>query len=101
MRLTLLPLFLSSTLALGNTLNVTVLGAQHNHSTVECWALDSGFKISSEAGTAGSKSLDLGELGGASTYTILPAGFDGGRHNAPALQYALTFQIKHILRDSA
>lgn len=87
MRLTLLPLLLSSNLALGNTLNVTVLGAQNNISILECWALTSGFETSSEAGTAGSKSLDLGDLGGDSTYTILPAGFNGGRHNAPALQY--------------
>jgi len=86
MRLTLLPLLLSSSLALGNTLNVTVLGAQQNHSTLECWALDSGFKTSSEAGTAGAKSLELGELGGDSQYSILPASFDGGRHNAPTLQ---------------
>lgn len=99
MRLKILSLLLSSTLALGNTLNVTVLGAQHNHSTLECWALDSGFKTSSEAGTAGTKSLDLGDLGGDSQYTILPAGFNGGRHNAPALQYVpaiplpLAFQI--------
>lgn len=99
MSLVILSLLLSSTLALGNTLNVTVLGAQHNHSTLECWALDSGFKTSSEAGTVGTKSLDLGDLGGDSQYTILPAGFNGGRHNAPALQYVpatplpLAFQI--------
>ncbi|KAJ5670011.1 uncharacterized protein N7477_005374 [Penicillium maclennaniae] len=97
MRLTPFPFLLFSTLALGNTLNVTVLGAQNNISTLECWALSSGFKTSSEAGTAGSKSLDLGELGGDSTYTILPAGFNGGRHNAPALQWVIFLSgLAHI-----
>ncbi|KAJ5123668.1 hypothetical protein N7448_009765 [Penicillium atrosanguineum] len=97
MRLTLLPLLLFSSLALGNTLNVTVLGAQNNISTLECWALLSGFKHSSEAGTAGSESLNLGKLGGDSTYTILPAGFNGGRHNAPALQWVIFLSgLAHI-----
>lgn len=71
---------------LGSTLNVTVLGARHNRSTLECWALKSGFETSDEAGIAGSSLLDLGTVGGSASFTALPAEFDGGRHNAPALQ---------------
>jgi hypothetical protein len=70
---------------LGSTLNVTVLGARHNRSTLECWALNSGFETSDQAGIAGSSILDLGTIGGNASFTALPAGFDGGRHNAPAL----------------
>jgi hypothetical protein len=72
--------------SLGSTLNVTVLGARHNRSTLECWALNSGFETSDQAGTAGSSILNLGGVGGNASFTALPAGFDGGRHNAPALQ---------------
>ena len=83
-------LFTTTTLALdaslGSTLNVTVLGARHNRSTLECWALKPGFETSSEAGTSGSSVLDLGSVTGNATFTTLPAGFDGGRHNAPTLQ---------------
>jgi hypothetical protein len=31
--------------------------------------------------------LNLGPIGSNASYTVLPAGFDGGRHNAPAKQY--------------
>lgn len=70
-----------------STLNVTVLGAQNNHSTLECWALDPGFKQSSTPGTSGSEALSLGFVNGNASFSILPARFDGGLHNAPALQY--------------
>ncbi|KAJ5322064.1 uncharacterized protein N7506_011194 [Penicillium brevicompactum] len=74
-------LFTTTTLALdaslGSTLNVTVLGARHNRSTLECWALKPGFETSSEAGTSGSSVLDLGSVTGNATFTTLPAGFDG------------------------
>ncbi|KAJ9211761.1 hypothetical protein DTO166G4_6649 [Paecilomyces variotii] len=90
----LLPVFISSSLAAANTLNVTVLGARNNRSTLECWALEPGFKTSTESGTAGSMSLNLGPLGGKSagnsTYAVIPAKFDGGRHNAPTPQFSFT-----------
>lgn len=70
-----------------NTLNVTVLSAKNNHSTLECWALEPSFKQSSTAGTAGSEVLNLGLVNGNASYSILPAKFDAGGHNAPALQY--------------
>lgn len=72
--------------SLGSTLNVTVLGARHNRSTLECWALQPGFETSNEAGIAGTSIVGLGVVDGNVSFTALPAGFDGGRHNAPALQ---------------
>lgn len=72
--------------SLGSTLNVTVIGARHNRSTLECWALQPGFKTSDQPGQIGTATLDLGSTGGNASYTVLTAGFDGGRHNAPALQ---------------
>lgn len=87
--LALLPFL--STLSAASTLNVTVLGAKNKVSTLECWALEPGFDTSSEAGTSGSKSLNLGPLDGKnagnSTYSVIPAHFDGRRHNAPTNQY--------------
>lgn len=76
----------SPDLSLGSTLNVTVLGARHNRSTLECWALQSGFETSDQPGISGTAALDLGAIGGNASFTVLPAGFDGGRHNAPILQ---------------
>ena len=72
--------------SLGSTLNVTVIGARHNRSTLECWALQPGFQNSDQPGQVGTATLDLGSTGGNASFTVLPAGFDGGRHNAPALQ---------------
>ncbi|KAJ5637689.1 hypothetical protein N7490_007568 [Penicillium lividum] len=93
MRVTTLLPILTSGLATASTLNVTVLSAQNNASTLECWALEPGFTTSSEAGTSGSRSLNLGPLGGKiagnSTYTIIPAKYDGGRHNAPLKQWVV------------
>lgn len=78
-----------------NTLNVTVIGAQDNKSTLECWALEPGFVESSQAGTAGSAALNLGPFNGNASYSILPANFDGGKHNAPALQYIISTPLSH------
>ncbi|KAJ6008165.1 hypothetical protein N7540_012141 [Penicillium herquei] len=98
--LTLLPI-LSTFSAAAGTLNVTVLGAQNNVSTLECWALEPGFGTSSQAGTAGSKTLNLGPLGGKnagnSTYALIAGQFDGGRHNAPAAQWVVFLSgLAHI-----
>ena len=85
--LSLLPIPTSAT-----TLNMTVINARNNHSTLECWAVEPGFQTSSQAGTVGALALNLGLIGGAganATYTVLPPGFEGGRHNAPARQYVL------------
>lgn len=92
---TLTPFLALATLATANTLNITVLGTHNNQSTLECWAVEPGFETSTTAGTSGTEVLNLGPIGGMnagnSSYSILPAGFDGGRHNAPALQYVSFF----------
>ncbi|KGO78463.1 hypothetical protein PITC_069260 [Penicillium italicum] len=82
---------------LGSTLNVTVLGARHNRSTLECWALQPGFETSDLPGQVGSATLDLGTIGGNASFAVLPAGFDGGRHNAPTLQWVVFLSgLAHI-----
>ncbi|KAJ5369816.1 uncharacterized protein N7496_005908 [Penicillium cataractarum] len=95
-----LPFFLSLAFGAANTLNITVINAQNNSSTLECWALEPGFQTSSQAGTTGTQALNLGPAGGAgtnATYTVLPAGFDGGRHNAPAKQWVIFISgLAHI-----
>ncbi|PSR83815.1 hypothetical protein BD289DRAFT_435236 [Coniella lustricola] len=69
-------------------LNITALGAANNASTLECWQMTTPFTISSTAGTSGSASLELGDVTNL-TYTVLPAGFDGGLHNAPRAQWVI------------
>lgn len=83
------------------TLNITVIGAQNNQSTLECWALEPGFASSTQAGVAGSAELSLGPVGDNATYNIIPAQFDGGRHNAPARQYVSSQPIPpHVVHKS-
>ncbi|OQE25117.1 hypothetical protein PENSTE_c006G06752 [Penicillium steckii] len=102
MRISILAPFLASfALASAETLNVTVLGAHNNKSTLECWALQPGFQTSNTAGTSGTEVLNLGPVGGSqagnSSYSVLPAEFDGGRHNAPALQWVIFLSgLAHI-----
>ncbi|KAJ6155132.1 hypothetical protein N7470_005698 [Penicillium chermesinum] len=104
MRLSILLLIVASTLATTEYLNITTLAARNNRSTLECWALEPGFKTSTESGTAGSKSLNLGPIGGSSnsTYGVIPANFNGGRHNAPTAQWVIFLSgLAHItLPDS-
>ena len=66
-------------------LNVTALVGKNNASAFECWSLIPGFLISNQTGTAGAIKLELGNLSNGS-YSILPPGFNGGLHNAPANQ---------------
>lgn len=66
-------------------LNITALSAANNASTLECWQMDTPFTISTQKGTAGSAQLSLGNTSTAS-YSVLPAEFEAGVHNAPANQ---------------
>lgn len=66
-------------------LNITALGAANNASTLECWQMDTPFTISTQQGTSGSAQLGLGNVSTIS-YSVLPADFDAGVHNAPANQ---------------
>ena len=81
----LLSLLLVPFTAAQTYLNVTTASAANGNSTIECWQLSTPAKSSAQNGLAGVISLPLGDLGNA-TYSIIPAGFDGGLHNAPAVQ---------------
>lgn len=66
--------------------NLTALATVSNISVLQCWQLNNPFTISTDPGTAGSASLQLGGLAN-STYSVLPAQFNGGLHLAPHPQY--------------
>ncbi|KAI4159554.1 MAG: hypothetical protein L6R39_000335 [Caloplaca ligustica] len=70
------------------TLNVTAISAKDGASTIECWQLAAPFKTSAEAGVSGAAIAQLGKAGSAS-YVVLPPKFNGGLHNAPAVQYVV------------
>lgn len=67
------------------TLNVTAISARNGASTIECWQLANPFKASTAAGVSGASFAQLGKAGPVS-YALIPARFDGGLHNAPAVQ---------------
>ncbi|ROV96569.1 hypothetical protein VMCG_07822 [Cytospora schulzeri] len=69
-------------------LNITALGAANNASTLECWQMDTPFAISTQQGTSGSAQLQLGNASTMS-YSVLPAQYDAGVHNAPANQWVI------------
>ena len=69
-------------------LNITTVAAANGLSTLECWQLSAPFTQSSTPGTSGALNTQLGESG-TSSFTTLPPEFDGGLHNAPAVQYVL------------
>ncbi|KAI1500081.1 hypothetical protein F5X99DRAFT_256809 [Biscogniauxia marginata] len=67
-------------------LNLTAITGRGRVSVLECWRLSAPFATSDVPGISGTQALQLGDLANA-TYTVLPARFDGGLHNAPAKQY--------------
>ena len=83
-------LFLTSivahVVAASQHLNLTAISAADNISTLECWQLSQPSTVSTDPGTAGSIAQFLGPVTNASI-TVLPAGFDGGSHRAPAVQF--------------
>jgi hypothetical protein len=66
-------------------MNITAIGAADSRSTIECWQITRPFDVSADPGTAGTKAQQLGDTTNL-TFTILPPKFDGGLHNAPAVQ---------------
>ena len=76
---------LSVSAAAALSLNVTAIGASNGASTLECWQMDTALSVSTTAGTAGSAEALLSDASNI-TYTVLPAAFDGGLHNAPCNQ---------------
>ena len=88
--LILLQLFSATMAANGSreaprNLNVTAISAANGVSTIECWKLTAPFAVSSEPGTIGVATAQLGKTGNLS-YAIIPANYDGGMHNAPRVQ---------------
>lgn len=79
----LLAVLLQPSVAL--QLNITALSAANNASILECWQMDTPFTISTQQGTSGSAQLQLGNTSTMS-YSVLPAEYDAGVHNAPAIQ---------------
>ncbi|PYH45231.1 uncharacterized protein BP01DRAFT_296601 [Aspergillus saccharolyticus JOP 1030-1] len=80
-----------------STLNITTLTAHNNQSVLECWALQPGYSLTSEAGVSGNVVLDLGPITNNATNILIPAKYDGGRHNAPALQWVIFLSgLAHI-----
>ena len=68
------------------TVNITTIAANaQKESTLECWQLAAPLIASSAAGTAGAVFAQLGQTA-ATSWGIVPANFDGGLHNAPAVQ---------------
>lgn len=67
-------------------LNITVTGAASGKSVIQCWQLSTPLITSTEPGTQGSMVAQLGDLANA-TYSIIPAGTNGGAHYAPYPQY--------------
>lgn len=83
--LTLLVHLLTFTSASLTYLNLTAISASNGASTLECWQLSAPFVVSTQAGTVGAASDQLGDVANAS-FSVLPAMFNGGAHRAPAVQ---------------
>lgn len=79
-------------LAAPSYLNLTAISAANGESTLECWQLSTPFTVSNQAGTSGTAIDHLGDVANA-TFTILPARFNGGAHNAPSVQYVVTVSM--------
>ena len=96
----LMSIFIVPAFSLPNTppvpshLNITTIAAASGKSILECWQLSAPFVQSSQAGTSGAAVAQLGETG-ATSYTLLPPEFDGGLHNAPAVQY-VGFSLSYL-----
>ncbi|KAE8352363.1 hypothetical protein BDV28DRAFT_3711 [Aspergillus coremiiformis] len=93
----LLGMLTTDVTANATTLNVTVIAAQNNQSTLECWALEPGFTSSTQSGTSGNPVLSLGIGAKNMSYIMIPAHTDGGKHNAPTMQWvAFLSGVAHI-----
>ena len=66
-------------------INLTTTAAENGVSVLQCWQLDAPFITSTQKGTAGAIVAQLGNLANAS-YSIIPAGSNGGNHVAPVAQ---------------
>ncbi|PWY87672.1 hypothetical protein BO70DRAFT_332787 [Aspergillus heteromorphus CBS 117.55] len=87
----------TATATIPSTLNITTITAHNDQSAIECWALDPGFTTTDQAGVSGTASISLGPVAGNVTNIIVPGAFDGGSHNAPALQWVIFLSgVAHV-----
>lgn len=82
----LVLVLVSATLVPALSLNITAIGAANNASVLECWQMGTPFESAAILGITGSKTAVIGNAANIS-YTVLPAAFDGGLHNASLKQY--------------
>lgn len=76
---------IASTTAASTYLNLTAISAADGESILECWQLSDPFAVSGQAGTTGTAVHQLGNAVNTSI-VVIPAHFNGGVHNAPAVQ---------------
>ncbi|KAK7917496.1 hypothetical protein PG985_011104 [Apiospora marii] len=70
-------------------LNITAITTNGTGSSIfECWSLSAPLETTSQPGLVGAASSFLGDLANM-TYTVTPAGFDSGDHNAPYNQWVI------------
>lgn len=80
-------LFILQIFASAFAFNITAITTcPRGKSVLECWQLRVPPDYSQDAGTKGTVKQKLGVVGAQASYLILPAGFDGGIHNAPTTQ---------------
>ncbi|KAK8102378.1 hypothetical protein PG984_015524 [Apiospora sp. TS-2023a] len=65
------------------SLNITAVTTNGTGASIfECWSLRAPLKGSTQPGTVGAVSSFLGDVANM-TYSVQPAGFNGGNHNTP------------------
>ncbi|KAK1139335.1 hypothetical protein N8T08_001106 [Aspergillus melleus] len=80
-----------------STLNITVIGAHNNQSTLECWALAPGFAHSTQPGTEQNMLQAMGPAAGNVSYMVIHPRTDNGLHNAPSAQWVIFLSgLAHI-----
>ncbi|KAF7502496.1 hypothetical protein GJ744_005653 [Endocarpon pusillum] len=81
------PQFTLAAESVPRTLNITTIAANpQKQSVLECWRLTAPLLESSVPGTSGAVFAQLGQ-GNATSYGLIPPRFNGGLHNAPAIQW--------------
>ncbi|PYI02196.1 hypothetical protein BO78DRAFT_433042 [Aspergillus sclerotiicarbonarius CBS 121057] len=87
----------TTTSSFPSTLNITTITAHNNQSALECWALDPGYTTSAQAGVSGTAMISLGPITGNASNILIPGAYDGGRHNAPTIQWVIFLSgVAHI-----
>ncbi|KAF1985907.1 hypothetical protein K402DRAFT_356312 [Aulographum hederae CBS 113979] len=66
-----------------------IVTTPQNTSAFECWKFTTPLASSATGGTVGAQVLSFESLANRATYTLLPARFDGGVHNAPSVQLVI------------